>query len=61
MIVNRLSYVNSENKEINLLDGNIRALKTSNIFSHEWEKKETSNNLVSSFQMQDLELAVCKG
>lgn len=54
MIVNRLSYVNSENKEINLLDGNIRALKTSDIFSHEWEKKETSNNLVSSFQMQDV-------
>ena len=63
MIVNRLSYVNSENKEINLLNGNIRALKTSDIFSHEWEKKETSNNLVSSFQMQDVSKTldlVCK-
>ena len=55
MIVNRLSYVNSENKEINLLDGNIRALKTSDIFSHEWDKKETSSTVTTSFEMQDIQ------
>lgn len=55
MIVNRLSYVNSENKEINLLDGNIRALKTSDIFSHEWDKKDTSSTVITSFEMQDIQ------
>lgn len=55
MIVNRLSYVNNENKEINLLDGNIRALKTSDIFSHEWDKKDTSSTVITSFEMQDIQ------
>lgn len=55
MIVDRLSYVNSENTEINLLDGTLRALKSSDIFSHSWEKKDTSSTTLNFFGMEDVE------